>query len=182
VKKGDAKGVVKELKRLNQVKMANKAFNKNEANIGISRENQILLSKLVEISTGKKSSIPKLPNISHKKATKNSANTSTFSTTEFRPTSLNLAIRQRETLRVEAENHAFARRLFESKPIIKKSQFDVEYSTQKQYKKNLAKVPKGNGRMATTRSASVATLRNIKDGAHRFSSKNLPPLQDVASV
>ena len=47
VKKGDAKGVVKELKRLNQVKMANKAFNKNEANIGISRENQILLSKLV---------------------------------------------------------------------------------------------------------------------------------------
>lgn len=93
VKKSDAKGVVKELKRLNQVKMANKAFNKNEANIGISRENQILLSKLVEISTGKKSSIPKLPNISNKKSQKNTANTSTFSTNEFRPTSLNLAIR-----------------------------------------------------------------------------------------
>ena len=92
-KKHDAREVVKELRRLNQVKMANKAFNKNEKNIGISRENQILLSKLVEISTGKKSSIPKLPHIKAAKKQQQSANVSTFSTHDFRPTSLNLAIR-----------------------------------------------------------------------------------------
>ena len=167
------------MKRLNHVKQANKAFNKNEQNIGISRENQILLSKLVEVSSGKLSSIPKLPNISRSKIGKNTsstAQTSTFSTGEYRPTSLNLHVRQKETLRVESENHAFARRLFESKPIIKKAEFDKEFHNQKMFKRNLRKVPKSNGKLMSNRSASVATLRGM--AAQKMSTKNLPPLDD----
>ena len=92
-KKNDAKAVVKELKRINQVKMANKAFNKNEKNIGISRENQILLSKLVEISSGKKSSIPKLPSIKQARAKNVSSAAQTSTMSNVGPTSLNLAVR-----------------------------------------------------------------------------------------
>ena len=177
-KKNDAKAVVKELKRINQVKMANKAFNKNEKNIGISRENQILLSKLVEISSGKKSSIPKLPSIKQARAKNVSSAAQTSTMSNVGPTSLNLAVRQRETLRVEAENHAFARRLFESRPMIRKAEFDAEYFIQKRYKKNLLKVPKN--KTLTNRSASVATIRGMREMPSEIK-QQLPPLDENQS-
>ena len=71
---------------------------------------------------------------------------------------MNLAVRQKETIRVEAENHAFARRLFEARPILNKKALDHEYYTQKKYKKNLKKVHLAK---LTNRSASVATLRPL---------------------
>ena len=42
-------------------------------------------------------------------------------------TSLNVGVRKRETERIERENHAFAKRLFEKKAIIPKKQFDNEW-------------------------------------------------------
>lgn len=63
VGKSDAKAVKAEMQRLNKVKSINTQFRVSEKNIGISRDNQILLSKLVEISNGKMSSIPKLPKL-----------------------------------------------------------------------------------------------------------------------
>ena len=70
VRKNDAKAVKAEMQRLNKVKQINTQFRVSEKNIGISRDNQILLSKLVEISNGKMSSIPKLPTL--KPAVRNS--------------------------------------------------------------------------------------------------------------
>ena len=69
------------------------------------KEVQIVLNKLVEISSGKWSSVAPVP-----KAKKNIRN---HSTTVKGPTSLNMGIRKRETERIEKENHAFAKRLFD---------------------------------------------------------------------
>ena len=70
----------------------------NEKNLYINRDNQILLNKLVEISSGKWSVIKK--DRSHH----NIVNP---------PKSLNMNYRKRETERIEKENHAFAKRLFD---------------------------------------------------------------------
>ena len=177
-KKKDAKVVVQELRRLNQMKQQNQAFNQNEKNIGISRENQILLSKLVEISTGKKSSIPKLPKLKQARIAKNASISAL--TNDYRPTSLNMGLRQRETERVEAENHAIARRLFESKPMIKKKMFDKEYADNKKYKKNCMKVPKVG--KITTRSVSVAQLRPLESSATHKMRRPSPFTQSIDVV
>jgi hypothetical protein len=62
-----------------------------------------LLNKLVEISSGKWSSVAPVP----KKAPRGK------SVRVAGPTSLNMGVRKRETERIERENHAFAKRLFD---------------------------------------------------------------------
>jgi len=64
------------------------------------------LNKLVEISSGKWSSVAPVPKPVVKKVRNNS-------TAVKGPTSLNMGVRKRETERIEKENHAFAKRLFD---------------------------------------------------------------------
>ena len=69
-----------------------------EKNLEMNRDNQVLLNKLVEISTGKWSQIKK-----EKDSVANLVG----------PKSLNVGFRKKETERIERENHAFAKRLFD---------------------------------------------------------------------
>jgi hypothetical protein len=50
------------------------------------------------------------------------------------PTSLNYINRRIENVRIEKENHKFARRLFEGSGQIKKREFDAHYNAQEKYK------------------------------------------------
>lgn len=69
-----------------------------EKNLEINRDNQVLLNKLVEISAGKWSQIKK---------------EKTAGALIVGPKSLNVGYRKKETERIEKENHAFAKRLFD---------------------------------------------------------------------
>jgi len=53
------------------------------------------------------------------------------------PKSLNLAYRKRETERIEKENHAFAKRLFDKQAILNKRKLDEEFKTHLKYKKQI---------------------------------------------
>lgn len=88
----------------------------------ISRENQILLSKLVDISNGKWSSVPHAPG-----ATQARKRVSASQNRIYQPSSLNLGVRKRETERIERENHAFAKRLFDKRAIVEKKNLDKDY-------------------------------------------------------
>ena len=94
------------MKKFKAEKRKTQAFQQSEKNIVISRENQILLSKLVDISNGKWSSVPSSNATSRKKASASQGRM-------YKPTSLNLGVRKKETERIERENHAFAKRLFD---------------------------------------------------------------------
>ena len=94
----------------------------------INRENQILLSKLVDISNGKWSSVPTA-------GTKQRKRTSTSAGRPFQANSLNLVTRKRETERIERENHAFAKRLFDRQAVLMKKNFDKEYQTHLKYRR-----------------------------------------------
>ena len=87
-----------ELKRRKEEKKKTNDFLTQERNLEINRDNQVLLNKLVEISAGKWSHIKK-----EKIAGANMGG----------PKSLNLGFRKKETERIEKENHAFAKRLFD---------------------------------------------------------------------
>jgi hypothetical protein len=80
----------------------------------------VLLNKLVEISAGKWSHIKK-----EKQAGANLIG----------PKTLNLGYRKKETERIEKENHAFAKRLFDKQAILSKKKLDTEYKNHLQYKK-----------------------------------------------
>jgi hypothetical protein len=49
--------------------------------------------------------------------------------------SLNLAVRKKETERIELENHAFAKRLFDKAPNLNHNRFDEEYKAHLRFKK-----------------------------------------------
>lgn len=112
--------------------------------MAINKDNQILLSKLVEISSGKWSSVPKamlspqaLSNTQSGKflqpsqisLTRNKSNASTFiqGGAMGAVRSLNLGVRKQETDRIEKENHAFAKRLFEKAPHVDHTRHDEDY-------------------------------------------------------
>ena len=82
-----------------------KEFLTNEKNITVNKDNQILLNKLVEISSGKWSSVAPAPKAKRAKSSNNTGGKG--------PTSLNMGLRKRENDRIEKENHAFAKRLFD---------------------------------------------------------------------
>lgn len=100
----EAKEITNKLKKNREDRKKTKEFLTNEKNITINKDNQILLNKLVEISSGKWSSVAPVP----KKAKARNQSVKVKG-----PTSLNMGIRKRETERIEKENHAFAKRLFD---------------------------------------------------------------------
>lgn len=103
-----------------------KEFLTNEKNITINKDNQILLNKLVEISSGKWSSVAPAPR---------RANNRNKSVKVKGPTSLNMGIRKRETERIEKENHAFAKRLFDKQAVLNKKELDKDWAGHIKYKK-----------------------------------------------
>jgi hypothetical protein len=102
----DAKDVTHYMKKNRQDRQKTKEFMTNEKNITINKDNQILLNKLVEISSGKWSSVVTAP----KRTVKRNQSVKTSAKGPF---SLNMIVRKRETERIEKENHAFAKRLFD---------------------------------------------------------------------
>ena len=95
------------MKKQRHDRLKTKEFLTNEKNITINKDNQILLNKLVEISSGKWSSVAPIPKKPEPVVKRNS------SVRVKGPTSLNMGVRKRETERIERENHAFAKRLFD---------------------------------------------------------------------
>lgn len=94
----EEKSIEDELKRRREELKKNKDFMTQEKNLEINRDNQVLLNKLVEISSGK---------WSHIKKDKEQM------LLLVGPKSLNVGYRKKETERIEKENHAFAKRLFD---------------------------------------------------------------------
>ena len=87
-----------------------------------------MLKKLVEISSGKWSSVAPPA----KKARGSSVRHPISG-----PTSLNMGMRKRETERIERENHAFAKRLFDKQAVLKKKSFDNDFQSHLNYKKQI---------------------------------------------
>ena len=56
------------------------------------------------------------------------------------PQSLNMIVRKRETERIERENHAFAKRLFDKQAVLNKKILHEEYHNHIKYKKQIAKM------------------------------------------
>ena len=100
----------------------------NEKNLEINRSNQALLNKLVEISTGKWSCIP-------------SRDRSVDVQRTFGPVgngkSLNFNSRKRESDRIERENHAFAKRLFDRGASMSKKKLEDDYQRHIQYRNQI---------------------------------------------
>lgn len=103
-----------------------KEFLTNERNIVVNKDNQILLNKLVEISSGKWSSVAPAPK--RDKRAKSSA-------VSKGPVSLNMGLRKRENDRIEKENHAFAKRLFDKQAVLNKKDLDKDWRNHQKYKK-----------------------------------------------
>ena len=97
----------------------------------------------MEISNGKWSSVATAKDARQKqKRVRASASQSRA----FNPVSLNLAVRKRETERIERENHAFAKRLFDKQAVLSKKKLDDEFKSHQKLKRQIAKVvaaPKG---------------------------------------
>lgn len=94
-----------------------------------------MLNKLVEISSGKWSSVAPVP--SRKKAAR------TASVKVKGPTSLNMGVRKRETERIEKENHAFAKRLFDKQAVLQKKALDNDWAAHLKYKRQIGKMAAG---------------------------------------
>eukprot|EP00347_Sterkiella_histriomuscorum_P020106 403339081 len=125
-----AKTVEEELERKRKEKLKTHEFNNLEKNILINRDNQVLLNKLVEISKGKWSSIqaPKKP----------------VAETLPGPKSLNIGVRKIQNDKIERENHAFAKRLFDKSGCLSKNKMDEEYMNHLKYRKQIQKIKKKN--------------------------------------
>jgi hypothetical protein len=120
--------IEEELRKHEEKVKRNKEFLMNERNIEINRSNQALLNKLVEISTGKWSSVPHMRDRSHDA-------TRLHTTSVAGMKSLNLPYRKKETERIERENHAFAKRLFEKQGNLSKKKLEQDYKAHLKYKK-----------------------------------------------
>ncbi len=59
------------------------------------------------------------------------------------PKSLNVGYRKRETERIEKENHAFAKRLFDKQAHLSKKKFENDYQNHLKYKKQIQKLGAG---------------------------------------
>ena len=58
------------------------------------------------------------------------------------PRSLNISVRKKENERIERENHAFAKRLFQNNSSISKHKLDVQYNQQQELRNRIRKVKK----------------------------------------
>jgi hypothetical protein len=122
-----------ELRRHEEKVRRNKEFLQNEKNLEINRSNQALLNKLVEISAGKWSCIPTKEHMTRDFRSVDPA--VRFSMTSTFKNSLNLPYRKKETDRIERENHAFAKRLFERTSNLSKKKLEDEYREHQRYLK-----------------------------------------------
>ena len=95
-----------------------------------------MLNKLVEISTGKWSCVPTKEHMSRDFRSVDPA--IRFSMNSYK--SLNLPFRKRETDRIERENHAFAKRLFDRPANLSKKKLEVEYKDHQKYLKQIQKM------------------------------------------
>lgn len=90
----------------------------------------------------------------------------------YQPTSLNLIVRKKETERIERENHAFAKRLFDRQAVVNKKNLDKDYIQHLKYKRQIAKMPagsKGMGRpRAQTRGANGTGMSHQHLGTDGF--------------
>ena len=93
------------------------------------------MNKLVEISSGKWSSVAPVPKKVPAKRT-HSVKVGTKG-----PVSLNMLIRKKETERIEKENHAFAKRLFDKQAVLNKKHLDSDWRNHIKYKRQIQKMP-----------------------------------------
>lgn len=109
----------------------------------INKQNRLLLDKLVEVSIGKMNSVVPAPKRIRQMAKVSSSLARNFSISNLGthvgvmgtksgsvgPKSLNINVRKQENLRIERENQAFAKKLFENKGNIQKKKIDQDYRT-----------------------------------------------------
>ena len=79
-------------------------------------------------------------------------------------------VRKKETERIEKENHAFAKRLFDKNAVMNKRSLDKEWRNHVQYKKQIQKMP-AQGGPPKTRLVVTSDIR-----------KSNPALDQEASV
>ena len=84
------------------------------------------------------------------------------------PRSLNISVRKKENERIERENQAFAKRLFDNNGCISKKKLDREYYNNTMYRNNLLKLNSHRRHMSGRR-----PLPTGLDGKYA----QLPPLQ-----
>jgi len=54
-----------------------------------------------------------------------------------------MGMRKRETERIEKENHAFAKRLFDKQAVLKKKDLDSDWASHLKFKRQIRKMPSG---------------------------------------
>lgn len=101
-----------------------------ELNMHLNHDNQKLLNKLVDISAGR------VPTHNGPAAYKKRH------LSNFGPRSLNISVRKRENERIERENHAMAKRLFQNTGNIKKIELDRLYEESKVHGDRIRRVKK----------------------------------------
>lgn len=69
-------------------------------------------------------------------------------------------VRKKETDRIERENHAFAKRLFDKQAILKKDNLDRAYQEHLKFKKQIQKAAPTSKRLGLGKSAGRFTTSN----------------------
>jgi len=123
----EAKEITSQMRKQRIDRQKTKEFMTNERNITINKDNQILLNKLVEISSGKWSSVVTAPR----------RNPTKRNQSQKGPHSLNMLTRKKETERIEKENHAFAKRLFDKQAVLNKKALDTDWRNHIKYKRQI---------------------------------------------
>jgi hypothetical protein len=104
-----------------------------------------------------------------------------------KPKSLNIRQRKKENDRIERENFAFAKRLYNNQGFIKKKEMEAHYQEMQKIKQRISKVKKHrpifNGRFEALpplkeNSISAAVSRNFKSDGKKDDAK-LDSIQDV---
>ena len=90
------------------------------------------------------------------------------------PKSLNMGYRKKETDRIENENHAFAKRLFDKQANLNKKKLDQEFQNHLKYKKQIQRVAPAS-KNKTGNKKSVSTVRQSKDTGSLLK-KSQPPV------
>ena len=70
-------------------------------------------------------------------------------------------VRKKETERIEKENHAFAKRLFDKNAVMNKKALDGEWRNHVKYKKQIQKMPAGAGGLPKTRLVVTSDMRPV---------------------
>eukprot|EP00347_Sterkiella_histriomuscorum_P003377 403364530 len=177
-KKIEIKKVEEVMVRKNEEKQRNFEFIKSEKEIEVNRNNKKLLEKLVEISKGKHLSVEAFQPITHSVSTTNIEG--------FRPKSLNIVSRKKESQKIEEDNFKFAKRLFESQGLISakemKQQFKDHVKIKKQVRKLVLKNDKSRGRhgMLPPLTQASNTVKGITKTQQQINDDLLKASQDHA--